>query len=84
MPWIKLAHWYGDKAPGDELDVDEVTAKALRRDGLVAEPEQSTRQEDQAPAAVVEEPAQPEPAPTADSTPSEGAEAVSQTGRRKR
>lgn len=34
---IKLANWYGDKAPGEEIDVDEVTAKALRRDGLVAE-----------------------------------------------
>lgn len=37
MPRIKLASWYGDKAPGAEVDVDEVTAKALRRDGLVAE-----------------------------------------------
>ncbi|MFG3660239.1 hypothetical protein [Streptomyces sp. NPDC047706] len=37
MPRIKLATWYGDKAPGEELDVDDVTLKALRRDGLVAE-----------------------------------------------
>jgi hypothetical protein len=37
MPRIKLANWYGDRAPGDELDVDAVTLKALRRDGLVAE-----------------------------------------------
>lgn len=34
---IKLAHWYGDHAPGDEIDVDEVTVKALQRDGRVAE-----------------------------------------------
>lgn len=37
MPRIKLASWYGDKAPGDEMDVDDVTLKALRRDGRVAE-----------------------------------------------
>ncbi|MEX3101255.1 MULTISPECIES: hypothetical protein [unclassified Streptomyces] len=34
---IKLASWYGDKAPGDVIDVDGTTAKALARDGLVAE-----------------------------------------------
>lgn len=34
---IKLASWYGDKAPGEEIDVDEVALKALHRDGLVAE-----------------------------------------------
>jgi hypothetical protein len=37
MPRIKLANWYGEKAPGEELDVDEVRLKALRRDGMVAE-----------------------------------------------
>ena len=37
MPRITLASWYGDKAPGEEIDVDVVTLKALRRDGLVAE-----------------------------------------------
>lgn len=37
MPRIKLASWYGDKAPGDEIDVDDATLKALRRDGRVAE-----------------------------------------------
>ncbi|MFD5566651.1 hypothetical protein [Streptomyces cadmiisoli] len=37
MPRIKLATWYGDKAPGDELDVDDIRLKALLRDGLVAE-----------------------------------------------
>ncbi|MFJ4808491.1 hypothetical protein [Streptomyces longwoodensis] len=36
MPRIKLASWYGDKAPGEEMEVDDVTLKALRRDGLVA------------------------------------------------
>ncbi|WP_217235468.1 hypothetical protein [Streptomyces sp. AC555_RSS877] len=37
MPRIKLANWYGDHKPGDEIDVDEVTLKALHRDGIVAE-----------------------------------------------
>lgn len=37
MPRVKLASWYGDHAPGEELDVDDVALKALRRDGLVAE-----------------------------------------------
>lgn len=37
MPRIKLANWYGDHKPGDEIDVDDVQLKALRRDGLVAE-----------------------------------------------
>lgn len=37
MPRVKLANWYGDHMPGDELDVDEARAKALRRDGLIAE-----------------------------------------------
>lgn len=37
MPRIKLASWYGDKTPGEEMDVDDVTLKALRRDGRVAE-----------------------------------------------
>lgn len=57
---ITLANWYGDKAPGETLDVDEVTAKALRRDGLVAEPEQETAGEEQAPTPTVEDPAQPQ------------------------
>lgn len=77
MPQITLAHWYGDKAPGESIDVDEVTAKALRRDGLVAQPEPETPQEQQAPAPTAEQPAQPQPAVET------GAEAE-QTGRRKR
>ncbi|KOG33287.1 hypothetical protein [Streptomyces resistomycificus] len=77
MPQITLAHWYGDKAPGETIDVDEVTAKALRRDGLVAQPERETLQEEQAPAPVAENPAQPENAVDA------GHEAA-QPGRRKR
>lgn len=55
MPQITLAHWYGDKAPGESIDVDEVTAKALRRDGLVARSEPEAPQEEQAPAPVAEE-----------------------------
>ena len=42
---IKLASWSGDHAPGEEIDVDEVTAKALRRDGLVAEAVETPQQE---------------------------------------
>lgn len=50
MPRIKLAHWHGDKQPGDEVDVSDAELAALRRDGRVAE--------------VLEDPAaQPEPAP---------------------
>jgi hypothetical protein len=37
MPRIKLSTWYGDKAPGDEIDVDDAKLKALKRDGRVAE-----------------------------------------------
>jgi hypothetical protein len=37
MPRIKLSSWYGDHAPGDEIDVDEAQLKALTRDGRVAE-----------------------------------------------
>lgn len=37
MPRIRLSNWYGDKAPGDEIDVDDATLKGLRRDGRVAE-----------------------------------------------
>lgn len=77
MPRITLAHWYGDKAPGETIDVDEVTAKALRRDGLVAQPERETPQEEQASAPVAENPAQPENAVDADSE-------AAQPGRRKR
>jgi hypothetical protein len=77
MPEITLAHWYGDKAPGDTVDVDAATAKALRRDGLVAEPGRETPQEEQAPAPVAEEPAQPQPA-------AEGGSEAGQAGRRKR
>ncbi|MGY1579145.1 hypothetical protein [Streptomyces sp. MN13] len=77
MPRITLAHWYGDKAPGDTVDVDEVTAKALRRDGVVAEPEKETPQEGQAPTPVAENAAQPQPAV-------DGAPEAAQPGRRKR
>lgn len=73
MPRIKLANWYGDKAPGEELDVDAVTLKALRRDGLVAE--------------VVEAPQEtPAPEPEPEPTPAEVPAPASppETGRRKR
>ena len=59
MPRIKLAGWYSGKKPGDELEVDDVQLKALRRDGLVAEVVQSAPE----PAPAVEEtPPAPEPA----------------------
>jgi hypothetical protein len=78
MPRITLAHWYGDKPPGETIDVDEATAKALRRDGRVAAEEDTPQQAEAARAA---EP-QPEPAP--DAAPAVGAEPAAQTGRRKR
>jgi hypothetical protein len=63
MPRIKLANWYGDKAPGDELDVDEVMLKRLRRDGLVAEVVESpTEASESAPMTQQDSPAQPGPA----------------------
>ncbi|KAA6216389.1 hypothetical protein [Streptomyces filamentosus] len=37
MPRIKLAAWCGDQAPGDIVEVDDDTLKAMRRDGLVAD-----------------------------------------------
>jgi hypothetical protein len=62
MPRIKLANWYGDRAPGDEMDVDEVMLKRLRRDGLVAEVvEPPTEASEAAPATQLENPVQPEP-----------------------
>lgn len=55
MPRIKLAHWHGPHAPGDEIDVDDAALKSLVRDGRVA-------------TVVVEpvKPAAPVPAPTAE------------------
>ncbi|MFG3585135.1 hypothetical protein [Streptomyces sp. NPDC047990] len=67
---IKLASWYGDKAPGEEIDVDEVTLKALSRDGLVAE--------------VVAEPATPEPTPAREAAVGEEPAVQPETGRKKR
>jgi len=37
MPKVKLAYWYDGKKPGDTVDVDDVTLKILKRDGIVAE-----------------------------------------------
>jgi hypothetical protein len=37
MPRIKLANWYGDRAPGEEIEVDAANLKGLQRDGMVAE-----------------------------------------------
>jgi hypothetical protein len=37
MPRIRLAFWHDGHAPGDEVDVDDGTLRALRRDGRVAE-----------------------------------------------
>jgi hypothetical protein len=76
MPRIKLANWYGDHKPGDEIEVDEVALKALHRDGIVAEvigydnggvlepgPTEATGTSGEAEAVqTVPQPAQPEPA----------------------
>ena len=70
MPRIKLANWYGDRAPGEDLDVDEVTLKALRRDGIVAE--------------VVETTEEPKPTPEQEPQPTEEPAAQPDSGRRKR
>jgi hypothetical protein len=37
MPRIRLAHWHGAHAPGDEIDVDDDVLRALLRDGRVNE-----------------------------------------------
>lgn len=50
MPRIKLAHWHGGHAPGEELNVTDDDLRALERDGRVAE-------------VVKTEPAQTAPAP---------------------
>ncbi|GGV91584.1 hypothetical protein [Streptomyces massasporeus] len=75
MPRIKLANWYGDKAPGEELDVDEVQLKALRRDGMVAEVVDAPAAESADEASAQ---AQPENAPVQE------AAAQPESGRRKR
>ncbi|MFF0277448.1 hypothetical protein [Streptomyces sp. NPDC004330] len=36
MPRIRLAHWYGQLAPGTETEVTEEELAALQRDGRVA------------------------------------------------
>lgn len=37
MARIRLAHWHGGHAPGDVIDVDAETLRALQRDGRVNE-----------------------------------------------
>jgi hypothetical protein len=66
MPRIKLANWYGEKAPGEELNVDDVQLKALRRDGMVAEVVDAPAVE---PADELGAQAQPEPAPVQEAAP---------------
>ncbi|MEU9310863.1 hypothetical protein [Streptomyces sp. NPDC048256] len=71
MPRIKLANWYGDRAPGEEVDVGAAALKGLQRDGLVAEVlgyEGGGVPEPGATVAVNEtsEPEPVEPAPTAE------------------
>ncbi|CAM5603979.1 hypothetical protein [Streptomyces coeruleorubidus] len=76
MPRIKLANWYGDHKPGDEIDVDEVLLKALRRDGVVAEVLEPPVEP--APTPQQQRPAQPEPAVE------QRAEPAAETGRKRR
>jgi hypothetical protein len=75
MPRIKLANWYGDKAPGEELDIDDVQLKALRRDGMVAEIVTTPAAE-----SAVDPGAQPQPEPA----PVQDAAAQPEPGRKRR
>ncbi|MFK8844678.1 hypothetical protein [Streptomyces sp. Ac-502] len=36
MPRITLAHWHGDAAPGDTIDVTDEELAGLARDGRIA------------------------------------------------
>jgi len=63
MPRIKLAHWHGDRKPGDEVDVSDEEFAALRRDGRVAEVVQAPAEEPPVP--QQEDEAQPEDSPAA-------------------
>ncbi|MFI1580013.1 hypothetical protein [Embleya sp. NPDC020630] len=69
MTRIRLAHWYDGHAPGDEIDVDPERARALRRDGRVAEvlatPHDEGGQPPPTPVEAVNESREPEPVITA-------------------
>jgi hypothetical protein len=69
---IKLASWYGDRAPGEEIDVDETTAKALRRDGRVAEVVEEPAPEPDEATEPAPAPAEPVAAPEAAAEPATG------------
>lgn len=73
---IRLASWYGDHKPGDEIDADGVLLKALRRDGRVAEIVETPTEEP--PAARQEKPAQPAPVVE------QPAASAAETGRKRR
>lgn len=59
MPRIKLAHWHGDHAPGEEIDVTDEELAGLTRDGRVAGVVDSK----EAKQPTEEQPARPEPSP---------------------
>jgi hypothetical protein len=81
MPRIRLAYWYKDHAPGDEVEVHDDEFRDLSRDGRVAEVLTEPEPEaGPAPVAEAEAPAQPDP--TVD-TAGEQAPAES-SGRRRR
>ncbi|MDH3037925.1 MULTISPECIES: hypothetical protein [Streptomyces] len=73
---IKLASWYGDHKPGDEIDVDDVLLKALRKDGRVAALVEAPAEEPPAP----QQEAPVQPAPVVEQTP----EPAVETGRKRR
>ncbi|MFE0887917.1 hypothetical protein ACFW4Q_02580 [Streptomyces rochei] len=73
---IKLASWYGDHKPGDEIDVDDVLLKALCKDGRVAAVVEAPTEEPPAP--QQEAPAQP--VPVVEQT----QEPAAETGRKRR
>lgn len=65
MTRIKIASWYGDHAPGAEVEVDDSALKALTRDGVVAEIVKPATVAQETPAA---EPEEAEAAPKAGRT----------------
>ncbi|MEU0670362.1 hypothetical protein ABZ508_33335 [Streptomyces lavendulocolor] len=60
MPRIRLAYWYKDHLPGDEVEVEDEEFRNLSRDGRVAEVLTEPAAED-VPVVETEAPAQPAP-----------------------
>lgn len=62
MHTITLAHWHDGRAPGTELEVDDVELAALQRDGRVAAVREESGEQPEADA-TPEAPADAEPQP---------------------